>query len=341
MISRICIEKGTEYHTAMRSNFFLIKLAFVLCNLIDDAIGDAPNFISGCGLTFLSSTQLNNQLYEVVVSSEQVRGNQTIRILVPTDYGTSGASRRYPVLYLLHGATDNATAWTTKGAVQSITGRVSLITVMPSGDPFGLYTNWIIPGSVAPQNWRTYHMEQLVPWIDLNLRTVAKKEGRAITGLSMGGFGAIHYAERYSDHFIYATSFSGVVDILDTRIQQRILNWTTIDGKPFINPFGDPSAPIDSNGWFAECPITHAAELRNITIALYTGNVGIPETLLRDGSYHLRSLLELFNIPFYFNDYDDGQSMGHGCDGTHSWSCWQATLTDVLPRMMAVLQQQY
>jgi len=37
-----------------------------------------------------------------------------------------------------------------------------------------------------------------VPWIDLNLRTVAKKEGRAIAGLSMGGFGAIHYAELYS-----------------------------------------------------------------------------------------------------------------------------------------------
>ena len=325
----------------MRYSFFFVKLAFVLCILANHTIGDAPNFVSGFGITFLSSTQLNPQLYEVIVSSEQVRGNQTVRILVPTDYTTSGASRRYPVLYLLHGATDTATAWTMKGAAQSIIGNASLITVMPNGDPYAFYTNWVVPGNSTPQNWRTYHMEQLVPWVDLNLRTVAKKEGRAITGLSMGGFGAIHYVELYSDNFIYATSFSGAVDILDTRLQQGILRFPTVDGKPFIGPFGDPSAPIGSNGWFAADTITRVAQLRNISIALYTGNVGNPETTLRDGSYRLRDLLGLFNIPFYFNDYGDGQSMGHGCDGTHSWSCWQATLTDVLPRMMAVLQQQH
>jgi S-formylglutathione hydrolase FrmB len=326
----------------MRFSFFLVKLALVLCPLFDYVISDAPNFVSGCGLTLLSSTQLNTQLYEVVVSSQEVRGNQTIRILVPTDYATSGASRRYPVLYLLHGATDNATAWTVKGDAQSIIGEASLISVMPNGDPYGFYTNWVIPSpSEVPQDWRTYHMEQLVPWIDLNLRTVAKKGGRAICGLSMGGYGSIHYAERYSDNFIYATSFSGAVNILDVRLQDGILSHKTPDGKPFVGPFGYPNAPIDSNGWFAEDTLTRAAELRNISIALYTGNVGMPETLLRDGSYRLRDLLELFNIPYYFNDYGNGQSIGRGCDGTHSWPCWQATLIDVLPRMMAVLEQQH
>jgi S-formylglutathione hydrolase FrmB len=67
-------------------------------------------------------------------------------------------------------------------------------------------------------------MEQLVPWIDFNLRTVAKKQSRAITGLSMGGFGAIHYAELYSDNFVYAASFSGALDLLNTDIQNIILN---------------------------------------------------------------------------------------------------------------------
>jgi S-formylglutathione hydrolase FrmB len=76
--------------------------------------------------------------------------------LIPSDYTTSGTSRRYPVLYLLHGATDNATAWTTKGAAQNITANVSLITVMPSTDPFGFYTNWVIPRNSTPQNWRNY-----------------------------------------------------------------------------------------------------------------------------------------------------------------------------------------
>jgi S-formylglutathione hydrolase FrmB len=169
----------------MKFRYLLVNLAFFLFNLVDGTINDAPNFISGCGLTVHSTTQLNNQLYEVVVSSEQVLGNQTIRILLPTDYTTSGASRRYPVLYLLHGATENAAAWTVNGEVENITSNASLIEVMPNGDRFGFYTNWVIPANSTPQNWPAFHMEQMVPWIDLNLRTVAKKQGRAIAGLNV------------------------------------------------------------------------------------------------------------------------------------------------------------
>jgi len=97
----------------VKYSFFPIELVLVLCALVDYTISDAPNFVSGFGLTVRSSSLLSNQLYEVVVSSDEVRDDQHIRILVPPDYATSGASRRYPVLYLLHGATDNGTAWTT------------------------------------------------------------------------------------------------------------------------------------------------------------------------------------------------------------------------------------
>ena len=321
-------------------NFFLVKLALVLCNLIGYSISDAPNFVSAFGLTVHSSTQLNNQLYEVVVSSDEVLGNQTIRILVPNDYTTSGNNRRYPVIYLLHGATEDATSWTTSGAAQNITHNASLIAVMPNGDRFGFYNNWVIPGNATPQNWRTYHMEQLVPWVDFNLRTVAKKQGRAIAGLSMGGFGAIHYAELYSGNFIYAASFSGPLDLLDPRVQNKILGLPGA-GKPLVGPFGYPSEPITSNEWFAQSTITRAAQLHDIYVALYNGNNDYTESIYRNGFYHLQDLLMLFNIPVYFDDYGDGQSIGYGCDGKHDWSCFKASFIDVLPRMMAVLQQQY
>jgi S-formylglutathione hydrolase FrmB len=325
----------------MKYNFVFVELVFFVSNWIEYAISDAPNFVSGCGLTVLSSTQVNTQLYEVFVSSEEVRGNQTIRILFPDDYTTSGASRRYPVLYLLHGAHQNARAWTTDGTAQEIIGNSSLITVMPNGDPVAFYTNWVIPGNSTPQNWRTYHMEQLVPWIDLNLRTVARKQARAIAGLSMGGYGAIHYAELYSNNFIYAASFSGPLDLLDSLVQIKILNLTNIDGKPISCAFGDPLAPLSSNGWFAESTITRAAELHDIYIALYNGNNGYPEFIYRDGFYRLQDLLVLFNIPVHFDDYGNGQSIGHGCDGSHSWACFRASFIDVLPRMTSILQQQY
>jgi len=324
----------------MRFAFLLVNLAAVLCNLVGHPIDDAPDFVSGCGLTVRHVTQLDTRLYEVVVSSEQVRGDQKVRILLPTDYTTSGPSRRYPVLYLLHGAYGGDADWTGGGAAESTTSNASLITVMPNGDPFGFYTNWVIPDGVAPQNWRTYHMEQLVPWIDLNLRTVAKKGGRAVAGLSMGGFGAIHYAERYSDNFIYGASFSGAVDLLDPAVQNIIIGLPGHD-KPLIGPFGYPNASRSSNGWIAEDTVTHTSDFRNISIAIYTGAVGGLELVLRNGSYRLRDSLESLKVPVFFDDYGNGTSIGYGCDGAHSWPCWKAALINVLPRMMAILEQQH
>jgi S-formylglutathione hydrolase FrmB len=128
--------------------------------------------------------------------------------------------------------------------------------ILSNGDSFGFYTNWVIAGDAVPQNWKAYHMEQLVPWIDLNLRTVAKKEGRAIGGLSMEGFGAIHYIERYSESFVYGASFSGAVDLLDPEIQKRILALPGPE-KSLIGLFGFPNASRSSNGWIAEDTVTH------------------------------------------------------------------------------------
>ena len=324
----------------MRFTFSLASITLILSTLIGCIVSDAPDFISGCGLTVINVNKLNDQLYEVMLSSQQVRGNQKVLIVLPTNYTTSGPSRRYPVLYLLHGAFGGATDWVIAGGAQNTTSNVSLITVTPNGDPFGFYTNWVMPGETAPQNWRTYHMEQLVPWIDLNLRTVAKKGGRAIGGLSMGGFGGIHYIERYSDNFVYGASFSGAVDLLDPIVQNIIISLPGPE-KPLIGPFGYPNASKSTNGWVAEDDVTHTFELRNVSIAIYTGNVGGLEIGLRNGSYHLRDSLIAQKIPVYFDDYGDGQSIGHGCNGAHTWPCWKAALIDVLPRIMAVLEQQY
>ena len=323
----------------MRYHFFFIGCALILFYSVDYTVADAPNFVSAHGITVQSSTQVNNQLYDVYLTSNEVRGTQRVRILVPRDYTTSGTNRRYPVLYLLHGAFGGATDWTSAGA-QAIIGTASIITVMPNGDPFGFYTNWVNPGDVAPQNWRTYHMEQLVPWVDFNLRTVAKKQGRAIAGLSMGGFGAIRYAEQYPNNFATVAGFSGPLDLLNPILQQGILGLPG-NGNPLLGPFGSPSQPLGSSGWFAQNPITHAASLRTLSIALYVGNGDGQEALLRDTNYRMRDTLIGLNIPVYLNDYGNGQSIGNGCNGGHTWPCWVASLINVLPRMMSVLDQQY
>ena len=86
---------------------------------------------------------------------------------------------------------------------------------MPDGGKVGWYTNWVDQSGGA-QAWRDFHVDQLIPWIDANLRTIASKCGRAIAGLSMGGFGAIRYAQDRPDLFAY------VAQLLGCRRPQRL-----------------------------------------------------------------------------------------------------------------------
>lgn len=326
----------------MHIHHFFVGVTIILCCFKYQVVADFPDFISGFGLTVTNISKVNNQLYDVIVQSTAVKDDQKIRILLPPDYTTSSSTRRYPVLYLLHGAHDNAESWTTHaGTAQQTLGNLSLITVMPNADRFGWYTNWLFPGAASPQNWRTFHNEQVIPWIDLNLRTVAKKEGRAIAGLSMGGFGAIRYAEVYSNFFIYAASFSGTLNLRDVAIQAFVVSTEKGDEKPRDGPFGPPFIMSNTSGWVLQDAVTHAEPLRSVNIALYTGDVGIPEIDIYRSAIHMHNMLNSLNISHFYYDYGNGKSIGHGCHGKHEWSCWDAALIDVTPRIMAVLQQQF
>ena len=325
----------------MTSMHRFLSLAVILAHSIGLCHSEELHFASAYGVNVLWSYKINNELYELGLSSSAVRGEQKVRILLPRDYATSGQHRRYPSLYLLHGSAGNAADWTAVGKAQEILGHSPLITVMPDGGSFGWYTNWLNPGNAAPQNWRTFHMEQLLPWIDFNLRTASGKESRAIIGLSMSGFGAIRYAEVYPDRFHFAAALSGALDLLDLRIQTAILSSMNTDNKPLDGPFGAALLPWTQQGWKAQNPITNAASLRGITLGLYTGNVGLLEVSVRDTNYRMRDALNTLNIPVHFLDYGNGVAIGGGCSGAHEFVCWNAALKDALPRMMAVLQQEY
>lgn len=328
----------------MSHNYFLIELTvIIICYLLKYTVADAPNFVSGCGLTVHNVSNVNRQLYDIYVTTDQVPGPQEIRVLLPLDYTTSGPNRRYPVLYLFHGANCSVKDWTAPGRMktQEILGNLSLIVVMPNAGEFGWYTNWIKPGKHGSQNWRTFHNEQVVPWIDLNLRTVAKKTGRATAGVSMGGLGAIRYPEVYPELYTYAASFSGVLDLEDIDIQIAVFFTDAYMEHDGSGPYGPPFVFNNGSGFVQQNPLTHAESLRGIDIAIYTGNVQFIEEIVHTCAIRMDKMLSSLNIPHYFLDYGNGSSIGQNCTGKHEWTCWNADLRDVAPRMMAVLEQQH
>jgi pimeloyl-ACP methyl ester carboxylesterase len=88
-----------------------------------------------------------------------------------------------------------------------------MIVVMPDGGAMGWYTDWYAGDRPVQPRWETYHVGELVPWIDATYRTIAARRGRAIAGLSMGGFGALSYAARHPGTFAAAASFSGALEV--------------------------------------------------------------------------------------------------------------------------------
>ena len=130
-------------------------------------------------------------------------------VYLPPGYATSGL--RYPVLYLLHGGGGDQGDWVTQGDVQAIADAAAaadpddaLIVVMPDGRS----GQWYDSKDRTLRN-EAYVLDHLVPYVDATFRTIADRRGRAIAGLSNGGYGAFHLAAEAPDLFVAAGAMSG------------------------------------------------------------------------------------------------------------------------------------
>jgi S-formylglutathione hydrolase FrmB len=129
-------------------------------------------------------------------------------VIRPADYSKT---RKYPVLYLLHGYSGNYADWLGKApAIKEYADLYNMLIVCPDGG----YGSWYFD-SPADSAWKyeTYVSKELVSWVDKNYQTINNRTGRAITGLSMGGHGALFLAFRHQDVFGAAGSTSGGVDM--------------------------------------------------------------------------------------------------------------------------------
>lgn len=139
--------------------------------------------------------------------SESVNRTMKYNIFLPEDY--ESAKKNYPVLYLLHGLTSNYRAWALLG-VPGCASHYDLIVVMPDvGNSW--YINWAKSEDGQKNNWEDYIIQDLVSHVDATYRTINRREGRAINGLSMGGYGAIMLGLKHPELFCSIGSHSGVI----------------------------------------------------------------------------------------------------------------------------------
>jgi S-formylglutathione hydrolase FrmB len=308
-----------------------------------------PTFSDANGIHVVAVTPVDGRQYNVRVESASALGPGRavdVRILLPTDYDLD-TTARFPVLYLFHGTSGRASDWVNFGDARATTAALELITVMPdagfNGDGGSWFTNWVDTATQkGPSRWETFHASQLIPWVDANLRTVAERRGRAIAGLSQGGFGSTTYAARHPDMFVAAASFSGAPEI--DRDADVIVGATGVIEATalFLNQtepdamFG-PRATNEIN-WQGHDPSTLNTNLRGMGLFLWTGN-GFPgpldstpnpaasgiEGMTHASTQHFHDHLVEEGIPSYYNDYGNG---------THTWAYWTRDLREFVGPMM-------
>ena len=157
-----------------------------------------------------SFAQTGKVMDELKLNSKILKGERKFAVYLPPDYETS--SRSYPVLYLLHGHTDDQTGWIQFGEVQHIADKAinegkatPMIIIMPDADTFlpgytnALSGNW---------NYEDFFFEEFMPHVEDRFRIKKKKQFRAVAGLSMGGGGSFLYALRRPDLFSSAAPLS-------------------------------------------------------------------------------------------------------------------------------------
>jgi S-formylglutathione hydrolase FrmB len=253
------------------------------------------------------------------------------------------------VLYLLHGhGGQGPLDWLINGNAESIVDaspHPDLIVVIPDGGYDGWYSDWYgrdqyDPSTAPPPAWETFHIGQLIPWVDSTFHTLDGRAGRAIAGLSMGGFGSMSYAARHPDLFAAAGSFSGAVN---TDIDWPVGSTAELaaanlpDGqRPDNCIWGDPVTQHDV--WQAHNPTSRAASLAGVSLYIASGD-GTPGPA--DLSKQPQSLagqaaseagIRMMNEQFIdaLNQAGVAHTANLYSPGVHDWPYWRTDLANFL-----------
>ncbi|MGA4979864.1 alpha/beta hydrolase [Streptomyces cinereoruber] len=324
------------------------------------AVAALPAFTDGHGLTVLPwATAVHSPTdFTLTVTTKQLSGQHKIRVLLPAGYDAA-PERRWPVTYFLHGGGGTVDDVAAAPALHSD----SMITVVPDGGLKGWYADWQMQNTAeGAANWETFHLTQVVPFIDANLRTRTDREHRAVVGLSMGGYGSLHYAEARPDLFGHVAALSGGIDFGIPQVRAAVLAtelnltgaWCAVSsssstsgsGKctgygPYVDSdaiFGSPYPVFNADRvWKAVAPAAPAnlAKLSRTGITLYTGNNDVIDVHTAAASKTVKARLDQLGVPSRLVNYGNGASLAPGCNGGHNYGCWAPAFADYVPRLEA------
>jgi S-formylglutathione hydrolase FrmB len=254
----------------------------------------------------------NSRVQTVQFQSKLVGKTLPYNVVLPVDYNQPRAkAKRYPVLYLLHGLTGHYDNWTTKTKLADYAAQYAMIIVTPEGN-----NGWYIDSAtVATDKYETYVIEELIPDVQRRYRTLDAREGRAIAGLSMGGYGAMKFGLKHPEMFALAASMSGAFSAASW--SEKELDPGAIRDSLMLT-FGTANSPTRIANDVLRLAREFSSKSKTTLPYLYI-DCGTEDFLFKDNRDFVQLLLEL-KLPHEYRQLP----------GTHNWKYWDAQVQEVL-----------
>ena len=275
-------------------------------------------------LCFLLSTgsvfaQQGKVIEEQIVKSKILKRNVKYTIYLPADYET--ANRTYPVVYLLHGYSDDNTGWLQFGEVNRFADQAILdgtippmIIVMPDGG-----TSWYINSYDGKEKYEDFFIKEFIPHVEQAYRIKTERQYRGVAGLSMGGYGTLIYAVKYPQLFSAAAALSAAVFPDDQMVSQPDNNYENVFGQLFgrgLKGKDRLSATWQANSVLNLVQNKTADELSKVRYWIDCGD----DDFLTIGNSMLHIALTEKKVPHEFRMRD----------GAHNWTYWRTGITNAL-----------
>lgn len=241
----------------------------------------------------------------------------SFNIILPQDYATS--ARRYPVLYLLHGYTGHYSDWVTKTGLTGYAKHYEEIIVMPEDE-----NGWYVDNYTNPKlGWQSYIIDDLIPYVDSHYRTVAARKGRAIAGLSMGGYGAMLLGLKYHQMFAAVASLSGVLASAEPAFEEAL---TSPREKTIHDVIAGDFGPLSNRARRENDPFLLVTEIPPDQMPQLYFSVGSSDSLLEMNRQFAR-LLSDWRITYRYSEVP----------GKHEWPVWDRQIKRVLALQAPVI----
>ncbi|MEM6394917.1 MAG: alpha/beta hydrolase family protein [Bacteroidota bacterium] len=272
-------------------------------------------------LTLIISQAIFSQgqvLEKEVVDSKIIGEEVHYTIYLPEGYDQH--TRYYPVLYLLHGFTDDDSGWTQFGEANLTADRMfgngevpHMIIVTPDAG-----FSWYMNDDKGEMRFEDFFFEELIPHIESNYRARTDRQYRAVAGLSMGGFGSLVYGLKHPDMFSAVCPLSAAVGTDEGVIEMDQARWDYVFGLPLVEGASGTERLTDHYRQNSPVDIVLNSEPSTFDGLAFYIDCGDDDYLL-DGNLALNKAMRDKGIAHEFRIRDGG----------HTWDYWRTALPEV------------